>query len=31
MFAGLHTDLAEEISRHWGTGLRVEVRQAVFN
>ena len=31
MVGVLHTDLAEAISRHWGTGLRVVVRQAVFN
>ena len=31
MVGGLHTDLAEAMSRHWGTGLTVVVRQAVFN
>ena len=29
MLGGLHSNLAEAISRHWGAGLRVVVGQAI--
>ena len=30
MFGGLHSNLAEAISRNWGAGLRVVVGQAIL-